>query len=93
MINEFDPELDIDGNGMTNGRRAERAAAAVVEWLDEDKPDTKEDGAIDYETHMQDLLCDLQHLAHREGLKFGEILAMSLGCFLEESGQLEEGHK
>jgi hypothetical protein len=71
----FAPAKCIDGHGPTNGDRADRAEAALAAYRGDDQPD---------ESHLADLLCDLMHLAHREGRDFDAELARGRSCFTEE---------
>ena len=78
---KFRPNHDSDhgnGSGLTNGDRAERAQGAVTAWLGEDQPDETPG------THIQDLLCDLQHLCDREKIDFNELLRLGTSCYLDE---------
>lgn len=68
-----------DPNGMTNNERADRAKAALITYIGDDRPD---------ESHFADLLCDLQHYANREGIDFAEQLARGTYHFGEENGCL-----
>lgn len=55
----FRGDRDVDGSGVTNGERAERAQAALDAYIQHtgDRPD---------ESHFSDLLCDLMHLMDRD---------------------------
>ena len=75
---KFRPNRDVDGNGRTNGVRADRAMQAVEAWLGEDRPDDAPD------THIQDLLCDLHHLCDREGLNLDQLFAEGKSCYMDE---------
>lgn len=73
---------------MNNSERADRAQAALDAYIDHtgDSPD---------ESHFRDLLCDLMHLAERDGagehleaphaaMTFGEALEMATAGFAFE---------
>lgn len=67
---------------MRNGERAERAALAVAAYRNSDgqrEPD---------EADVRDLLCDLQHYCHREGIPFQDELLMGISNFEDESGEI-----
>jgi hypothetical protein len=80
----------------TNETRAERAQAALDAYIEftGDAPD---------ESHFRDLLCDLMHLADRDGagdgfirnrpgenLTFDEAFDMAHRCFEDEKAEVEE---
>lgn len=78
---KFRQSRRVDGVGMTNGERADRAQAALNAYIAHtgDAPD---------ECHFSDLLADLQHYANREGIDFAEQLARGTYHFGEENGCL-----
>ena len=81
MSKEFRPNFSIDGPGeMTNGQRADRAGKALTTYIGWDRRDPTN------EMHLQDLLCDLMHLAHRDRINFGAVLASAEVCHIEERG-------
>lgn len=65
---------------MDNHDRADRAQMALDAYIDTDKPAPE---------HFRDMLCDLMHLAAREGLDFDRELALARACRAEELA--EEG--
>jgi hypothetical protein len=76
---KFRPNRDLDGNGNTNLVRASRASAALDAYIANDRKDI---------SHLQDLLCDLMHLADMEAAEredtFEVALAKATSCYLEE---------
>src|SRR6266404_4027781 len=74
----FRPNRDVDGNGRTNEARALRAEKALVEYIGSDRRDD------DDQYHLQDLLCDLMHLADMRRLNFKDAVEMGHHCYLEE---------
>lgn len=78
----FNPDLDIDhsdGHAPNNGDRAERAYKALETWIGTDQRDDTD------QTALQDLLGDLMHLAHRDGLDFNHALELGARNFIDES--------
>jgi len=75
----FNPDLDIDGSGTTNGDRAARLEHAIREAYRLPASDTLE------LCNASDLLCDLLHLCNREGWDIEEMIASGRGCWEEES--------
>ena len=75
---KFKPNRDIDGNGNTNGTRAERAMRAVTSYIGEDRPDETP------ETHIQDMLCDLHHLCDREKIDISELIRVVRATYEDE---------
>jgi len=61
--------------GSTNEERAHRAHRALVAYIGDDRPD---------ESHLSDLLCDLQHYAGRAGLNFEAELDRGTSCYADE---------
>lgn len=63
----------------SNDDRADRAQAAINAFCDHtgDQPD---------ESHFRDLLCDMMHLAQRDGLDFADQLRCAVSNFEEEGG-------
>jgi hypothetical protein len=63
---KFRPNRDLDGNGNTNLVRASRASAALDAYIANDRKDI---------SHLQDLLCDLMHLADMKSRSQRRLLA------------------
>lgn len=68
----------------TNRSRAHRADVALAAYINHtaDTPD---------EAHLSDLLCDLQHLARRDGRSFAVELARATANFLDETSENDAG--
>lgn len=62
---KFDPDKDVDNVGRTNGQRAENGQRALDYWRRHERPD---------EADLTDLLADLMHMAHRDGINFEQEL-------------------
>lgn len=76
---KFKPKKDCDGNGNTNEDRANRAAEAVATYAVEGGYGHPEDPCV-----IQDLICDLGHLADRREEDFREIVENGIGCWEDE---------
>lgn len=68
---------------MRNGHRAERADVALQAYRDFDHEGREPD-----EADVRDLLCDLQHYCHREGITFADEIRFAIGNFEDESGEM-----
>lgn len=60
----FDAERKVDGN--TNDRRANRAEAAICEYVHS----LRDASDIRDESTVSDMICDLRHFCDREGIDF-----------------------
>ena len=73
--------------GHANEERAADAETALLAYAgtqsSDEKTYLKEEG---HETVIADLLCDLMHLAHRQGLNFGPMAERAADHFLYETG-------
>jgi hypothetical protein len=74
----FHGSRDCDENGQTNERRAQRAYTALLAYVGTDRLDET------LETHLQDLLNDLMHLACHENIDYNDALRMALNNYKEE---------
>jgi hypothetical protein len=76
---KFRPRRDAGFSGTTNGDRADRAQRALNAYIGTERPDGAD---------LQDMLCDLMHLADREQATrestFEEALESARRCYLEE---------
>ena len=78
----FRPKRDADGNGQTNDVRADRAERAV--WAFARDGGYRAEEAATGREPMQDLLCDLMHLADRRGEDFIDMLSSATNSYMEE---------
>jgi hypothetical protein len=75
---KFRPPRNIDApSGFTNGQRAARAQETLEFHF-------RNDGQLDPETNLTDLLSDLMHLCHREGTNFEAQLANARANWIDE---------
>ena len=78
---KFRPKRDVDKVGRNNEDRALRARAALEAYI-------QHTGDREDISHLQDLLCDLMHLADMEAAEredsFEEALSSAVSCYLEE---------
>lgn len=83
---------------LDNNGRAGFAAAALATYYDETRDDGStygDEGSEDFNDAFSDLLGDMQHLAKRAGLNFGELLERGTGHFEEEvreEAEVERAH-
>lgn len=68
---------------MTNNNRADMASEAVNVYAN-NHPDYQDRGAEDYHNILVDLMTDLRHFSHREGIDFEGAVMMSEINFEEE---------
>ena len=77
------PRKDIDRGGNTNGERAERALAAIIDayQIGGDAGATIENLE---ECNAADLISDIFHLADREGWDIANLVADARRCHAQE---------
>ena len=94
MMKPFRAGLDIDGNGNTNGVRADRAFNALGSYasaVNHSPPRQGIDPAL-----VQDLMNDILHAMHCQDMdevgldEFIELARSAHSGFLEESGSSED---
>jgi hypothetical protein len=76
----FNSDKDVDGTGINNGVRAGWAYDALLEYHrrtgdDNGKPD---------ESTFQNLICNLMHLADRDGYDMVGAIKFAVGCYMDE---------
>lgn len=84
----FDPTLNVENEGRPNGERANTGRSALLAYAHAVNPegDAEKDVENDAETQISDLLADLMHFAHREGLPFQDLIERATTNFTIESG-------
>jgi len=84
---KHNPELDIDGSGVTNGQRAGWVTEIMTTWAA-----THYSGGEDNATMVQDLISDLCHWLHSQGAELEDIeqtVQHAFGMFEEECTEPE----
>lgn len=76
---KFRPKRDIDGSGNTNKIRAERAMKGMLAYATAGGY-----SSVDNPCLLQDLLCDLAHMADQKQLDMASALEMGIRCYMEE---------
>jgi len=72
---------------MTNAERADAALIALDRYyIDKDGPGNRPVEMGEIQEAMIDLVADLKHLAHREGIDFNAVLRMAGQHYFEEAG-------
>ena len=77
----FRPRRDCDKNGNTNAARAERAALTLQTYCE--AAGFRSQDEFD-PSALQDLICDLAHLADRDGLDIADAVEYGIYCYMEE---------
>lgn len=78
---KFNPDKNIDGpGGISNDTRADWAEIGVAAFREQCSHNDDPLG----DEHIQDLICDLGHLADREGLNFEQLVQNGVRTWQDE---------